>query len=81
MVLDRARLDDAGPADDHGRTIAAFPGFALLAFEGRDAAVGVSRESPHVFSEGNAHKTVFDLLYDIVRVLGTGDEQMSTSIC
>ena len=40
LVLDRARLDVARPADDHRRAVAAFPGLALLALERRDAAVG-----------------------------------------
>ena len=38
--LHRAGLDDARPADDHRRAVAAFPGLALLALEGGDAAVG-----------------------------------------
>ena len=39
LVLDRARLDVARPADDHRRAVAAFPGFAFLTLERRDAAV------------------------------------------
>src|SRR5262249_38440475 len=42
LVLDRARSDDAGPADDCRSAVAAFPGFAFLASEGRDAAIGAS---------------------------------------
>ena len=39
FVLDRARLDDARPADDHRSAHAAFPGAQLAALERRDAAV------------------------------------------
>src|ERR1700745_2420715 len=39
LVLDRARLDVARPADDHWRSVAAFPSLALLAFERRHAPI------------------------------------------
>ena len=40
LVLDRARLDVARPANDQRRAHAAFPGGQLAALEGRGAAVG-----------------------------------------
>ena len=40
LVDDGARLDDAGPLEDAGHTVAALPVGVLLAAEGRRAAVG-----------------------------------------
>ena len=42
MVFDRARLDVPRPAHHQRYAVAAFPGFALLTLERRDAAVGES---------------------------------------
>src|SRR5215510_10085653 len=39
LVLQRAGPDDAGPADHRWGAEAALPGFAFLAFEGRDATI------------------------------------------
>ena len=45
LVLDRARLDVARPADDQRSAHAAFPGGQLAALEGRGAAVGEGDDS------------------------------------
>ena len=43
VVVDGAGLDNAGPTDGAGHTVAAFPVFVLLAAEGRGAAVGPAK--------------------------------------
>src|SRR4029077_9176013 len=42
LLVDRARLDVARPANDARCRVASLPCLALLALEGSDAAVGVS---------------------------------------
>ena len=62
LVLHRARLDDARPADDHRRAHAAFPGVHLRALERRDAAVGEGEGLGAVVG-GEGHDGVVELAH------------------
>src|SRR5229473_830932 len=62
LVLDRARLDVTGPADDQRCAHAAFPGSELAAFEGRGAAVGVGDHFRAVVG-GQYHNGVIKLAH------------------
>ena len=62
LVRDRPRLNMTRPADNARRAITAFPGFAFLTFERRDAAV---RERDRLRTVVAPHTTVANFLMTI----------------
>src|SRR5262249_58503131 len=74
LVLDRSRLDMAGPPDHARRAVATFPGFAFLTLERRHAAVRkADRFGAVVGSEDDDRVVelshVFKLLEDIADIV------------